>query len=133
MQVRCFIDASYGVHAASGKSHSGCAIIIGESGPVYAKSGKQKIVTKSSTEAELVALSDGVGQGILLRNFLVEQGYKMGPAVVYQDNIVEYGYSILGPVSKRTFVKWCFLEKEKDVPTHFYHPYSFLSLRRRDC
>ena len=40
---------------------------------------------------------------------------------------VEYGYSILGPVSKRTFVKWCFLEKEKDFPTHFYHPYSFLS------
>ena len=87
MQVRCFIDASYGVHAASGKSHSGCAIIIGESGPVYAKSGKQKIVTKSSTEAELVALSDCVGQGILLRNFLVEQGYKMGPVVVYQDNM----------------------------------------------
>ena len=41
--------------------------------------------------------------------------------------IVEYGYSILRPVSKRTFVKWCFLEKEKDFPTHFYHPYSFLS------
>ena len=40
---------------------------------------------------------------------------------------VEYGYSILGPVSKRTFVKWCFLEKEKDFPTHLYHPYSFLS------
>ena len=40
---------------------------------------------------------------------------------------VEYGYSILGPVSKRTFVKWCFLEKEKDFPTHFYYPYSFLS------
>ena len=38
---------------------------------------------------------------------------------------VEYEYSILGPVSKRTFVKWCFLEKEKDFPTHFYHPYSF--------
>ena len=40
---------------------------------------------------------------------------------------VEYGYSILGPVSKRTFVKWCFLEKEKDFPTHLYYPYSFLS------
>ena len=48
----------------------------------------------------------------------------------YKDDgrsLVEYGYSILGPVSKRTFVKWCFLEKEKDFPTHFYHPYSFLS------
>ena len=40
---------------------------------------------------------------------------------------VEYGYSILGPISKRTFVKWCFLENEKDFPTHFYHLYSFLS------
>ena len=87
VRVRCFIDASYGVHTVSGKSHSGCAVIIGERGPVYAKSGKQKIVTKSSTEAELVALSDCVGQGILLRNFLVKQGYKMGPVVVYQDNM----------------------------------------------
>ena len=28
---------------------------------------------------------------------------------------VEYGYSILGPVSKRTFVKWCFLSESRQT------------------
>ena len=43
-------------------------------------------MTKSSTEAELVALSDSANQGLYLRNFLIDQGYMMGPVVVYQDN-----------------------------------------------
>jgi hypothetical protein len=58
MTVHAYIDAAYGVHADSGKSHTGCAIVLGEVGALFAKSSKQKIVTKSSTEAELVGLSD---------------------------------------------------------------------------
>ena len=30
IDIRDFIDASYGVHQASGKSHTGCAIVLGE-------------------------------------------------------------------------------------------------------
>ena len=85
MAVSAFIDASYGVHSDM-KSHTGCVIGIG-GGPVYAKSSGQKLNTKSSTEAELVALSDSTSQVIWTRNFLEEQGYNMGPAVVYQDNM----------------------------------------------
>jgi hypothetical protein len=48
MVVKAFIDAAYGVHQDSGKSHTGCAIVLGESGPIFAKS------CKSSTEAEVV-------------------------------------------------------------------------------
>jgi hypothetical protein len=55
--VRVFFDASYGVHA-DGKSHTGSCIVVGGVGAVHCKSVKQQIVTKSSTEAELVALSD---------------------------------------------------------------------------
>ena len=84
--VKAFIDAAYGVHTGSGRSHTGCVIVLGDGGPVYAKSTKQKIVTKSSTEAELVALSDFASQAIHMRNFLLGQGYKLGPAIVYQDN-----------------------------------------------
>jgi hypothetical protein len=87
MTVRAFIDASYGVHQASGKSHTGCAIVLGEAGVLSARSSKQKIVTKSSTEAELVGLSDSAAQAIHLRNFVIEQGYSVGPVVVYQDNL----------------------------------------------
>jgi hypothetical protein len=87
MEVKAYIDAAYGVHSASGKSHTGCTIVLGDYGPVFVKSSKQQIVTKSSTEAELVALSDSATQAIHLRNFVQAQGYEMGPVVIYQDNL----------------------------------------------
>jgi hypothetical protein len=87
MTVKAYIDAAYGVHQESGKSHTGCVIVLGDAGPLFAKSGKQKIVTKSSTEAELVGLSDTASQVIHLRNFIRAQGYETGPAVIYQDNM----------------------------------------------
>ena len=61
--------------------------MLGVGGPMEAKSGKQKNVTKSSTEAELVALSDHAGRGINLRNFLAGQGYGVVPVIIYQDNL----------------------------------------------
>jgi hypothetical protein len=51
------------------------------------KSGKQQIIKKSSTEAELVALSDSANQGLHTRSFLMVQGYECGPISVYQDNV----------------------------------------------
>lgn len=51
-------NAAYGMHTSSGKSYTGCAIVLGDVGALFCKSTKQKIVTKSSTEAELVGLSD---------------------------------------------------------------------------
>lgn len=82
--LRCYVDASYGVHADA-KSQTGMLVTLG-GGPVMVKSTKQKIVTKSSTEAELVALSDSASVVIWARDFLVGIGEKVGPAVVYQDN-----------------------------------------------
>ncbi len=87
MTVKAYIDAAYGVHQDSGKSHTGCVIVMGNGGPLLAKSSKQKIVTKSSTEAELVGLSDTATLAIHLRNFVIEQGYDIGPAIIYQDNL----------------------------------------------
>jgi hypothetical protein len=87
MAVKAYIDAAYGVHTSSGKSHTGCVIVLGSAGPLYCKSAKQKIVTKSSTEAELVGMSDTASQAIHLCNFVIEQGYEVGPAVIYQDNL----------------------------------------------
>ena len=95
--VRVFIDAAYGVHS-DGKSHTGSCVVIGDYGAVHCKSSKQSIVTKSSTEAELIALSDSANQGLYIRNFLISQGRKMEPITIYQDNtscmaLVERGRS----------------------------------------
>jgi hypothetical protein len=49
--------------------------VVGDARLVDVKSGKQGNVTKSSTEAELVALSDTASRAIHLRNFIIAQGY----------------------------------------------------------
>ena len=82
--VTAYIDTSYGVHEDS-KSHTGLVIQLG-SGTVYVSSRKQKINSKSSTEAELIALSDGLTQVIWVREFLIEQGYEQKQTAIYQDN-----------------------------------------------
>ena len=84
--ARSYIDAAYGVHD-DGKSVTGCVTIIGEQGPIHTKSVKQKIVTKSSTEAEMVATSDSANQSLHIRQFLIGQGYEHGPVVLFQDNL----------------------------------------------
>lgn len=86
VHVSVYIDAAYGVHHDK-KSHTGSAVVVGEVGAVHCKSAKQQIVTKSSTEAELVALSDSANQGLHLRMFLIGQGHEVGPVTVYQDNL----------------------------------------------
>ena len=97
ISVRLFVDASYGVHS-DGRSHTGSCVVIGDVGAVHCRSLKQLIVTKSSTEAELVGLSDSANQSIFIRTFLIAQGYKMKPVTIYQDNqscmaLVERGRS----------------------------------------
>jgi hypothetical protein len=86
MQVRAYIDAAYGVHV-DGKSHTGSGVTIGDAALIHARSGKQHNVTKSSTEAELVALSDSANKAFHIRNFILAQGHDVGPVVIYQDNM----------------------------------------------
>ena len=74
VQVRLFVDASYGVHT-DGRSHTGSCVVVGDVGSVHCRSTKQQIVTKSSTEAELVGLSDSANQAIHIQDFLSLQGY----------------------------------------------------------
>ena len=85
IRLHTYADASFGVHP-DGKSHSGITISLG-SGPVLTKSVKQKIVVKSSTEAELVTQSDAASLTAGMANFLESIGLQLGPAVIYQDNM----------------------------------------------
>ena len=49
-------------------------------------STKQKINTKSSTEAELVGVHDSMPMVLWTRHFMEAQGYSVTDNVVYQDN-----------------------------------------------
>lgn len=44
-------------------------------------------MTKSSTEAELLALSDSANQALHIRNFVISQGHLFDPVTLYQDNM----------------------------------------------
>ncbi len=86
VNVRAYIDAAYGVHI-DGKSHSGAAMMVGDNALVHVKSGKQSIVTKSSTESELVATSDNMNTAFHVRNFIIAQGHHTQPVDLLQDNL----------------------------------------------
>ena len=49
-------------------------------------SAKQKINTRSSTEAKVVAVDDGIGPMLWTCYFLEEQGYDVKDNVLLQDN-----------------------------------------------
>ena len=53
---------------------------------MHATSQVQSLVTKSSCESETVAASDYGGMAIWTREFLIAQGYTVGPVEYQQDN-----------------------------------------------
>lgn len=80
-----YIDASHGVHH-DGKSHTGAMIGIGDAIGINMKSSKQKVVTKSSTEAELVGVTGMAGEAMDLKAFVEGLGYSLDPPIIFQDN-----------------------------------------------
>jgi hypothetical protein len=82
--IKWWIDASFAVHPDM-RSHTGGTMSLGK-GSVYSLSRKQRLNTKSSTEAELVGVDDGMPLVIWTRNFLKAQGFEVNDNVVFQDN-----------------------------------------------
>ena len=82
--ISLFADSSFHTHS-DGKSHSGACISMG-SGYVCWKSSKQSLTTKSSTEAELVAVSDQSALLFQAERFLLAQGITPKSKIIYQDN-----------------------------------------------
>ena len=80
--VIAYIDASPYIPM---RSHTGCVITL-RKGAIYAKSGTQRLMTKSSTEVELVALDDSANLVLVTRNFLYYQGHHQPHALIHQDN-----------------------------------------------
>jgi hypothetical protein len=86
LQIEAYVDAAFAPHVDS-KSHTGVTIFIGGA-LVFAASRKQKCVTKSPTESELVALTDNIGFIELFEeffSFIINQEEKI-PPLIYQDS-----------------------------------------------
>ena len=84
-KLKAYVDASYAVYADA-KSVTGVVLMLGDA-VIYVKSSKQKIVTRSSTESELVAISDSLSQMLWTREYMKEAGIDIGPVTLFQDNM----------------------------------------------
>ena len=83
-KMKSWVDVSYGIHADC-RSHTGGLMSWGW-GVLLSKSQKQKLNTKSSTEGEIVGVSDYLPNVIWARMFLKEQGFIVDENILYQDN-----------------------------------------------
>jgi len=83
-KMNWWVDASFAVHPNM-RSHTGVVLSFG-GGAIYGSSTKQKLNTRSSTEAELVGVIDALPQVLWTRQFLIEQGFKNTDPVIFQDN-----------------------------------------------
>jgi hypothetical protein len=81
--IKWWVDASYGVHKDM-RSHTGGVMSMG-TGAVYSQSSKQKLNTKSSTEAELVGIDDVLPRALWTKYFMEAQGYGI-TTIMNQDN-----------------------------------------------
>jgi hypothetical protein len=86
LQLQVYIDAAFALHADA-KSHTGM-IIFANGVPVYIASRKQKCMTKSPTEAELVGLTDNIGMVELFHEFwcFLNNNNELLKPIIHQDS-----------------------------------------------
>ena len=82
--LHVWVDASHAVHENM-RGHTGGTMSMGV-GTVHNKSSKQKLNTRSTTESEVVGVSEYLPYNIWQVNFFKEQGYDIRNNYIYQDN-----------------------------------------------
>ena len=84
-RIRWWVDASFTIHPDM-KGHTGGTPTLGH-GSVYSTSTKQKLVSHSSTECEIVGVHDVMPQMLWTAYFLKDQGIEVYDTILYQDNM----------------------------------------------
>ena len=82
--LKWYIDGYFAIHNDM-KSNTGINLTMGK-GTIYRGSLKHKLNSKSSTEAKLISVSDGINQVLWTKYFLECQGYVVNSSTIYQDN-----------------------------------------------
>lgn len=116
--MRTWIDAAYAVHPDM-RSHTGGVISFGRGG-LACKSSKQKLNTKSSTEAEFVGASDYLPNTIWAKMFMEAQGHKITENVLEQDNqsairLEKNGRSSAGQKSRHINIRYFWLKDRTET------------------
>jgi hypothetical protein len=107
LQLHAYFDAGWACHSDM-KGHSGMVLTLGHFGfPILYKSQKQKVVTRSSTEAELVCMYSGVDLALCYQRigqFLGFPGEASMP--VHQDNTSSMKIAAMGRGSSTSNTKF---------------------------
>jgi hypothetical protein len=82
--IKWYVDSAFAVHSDF-KSHTGAVMSYG-GGMAQSISRKQKLNTRSSTEAELVGADDVSIMILWTKLFMEAQGHKIEKNILYQDN-----------------------------------------------
>ena len=83
-ELHVWVDASHAVHENM-RGHTGGTMSMG-TGTLHNESSKQKLNTRSTTESEVVGVSEYLPYDIWQVNFFKEQGYDIRNNYIYQDN-----------------------------------------------
>lgn len=115
-RMRWHIDASFAVHPDF-RSHTGGGVTFGK-GMIAPVSRKQKLNTRSSTEAEVVAVDDVIGTMLWANNFLKAQGYNFDN-ILLQDNqsaikLESNGRASAGSRSRHINIRYFFIHDMKE-------------------
>ena len=125
MTIKWHVDASFAVHQDK-KSHTGATMSLG-SGIIASTSIKQKVNTRSSTEAELVSIDDVISKILWTKLFIEAQGFTINLNLVYRDNqssmkLEENGKSSSGKRTRHFEIKYFYITdliKRKQVTIEY--------------
>jgi len=114
--VKWYVDASFAVHPDF-RSHTASVMSMGE-GAVQSNSSKQKLNTRSSTEAELVGCDDAITKILWTRLFIQAQGYEVKENILYQDNkstilLATNGRNSAGKRSRAINIRYFFIADQQ--------------------
>ena len=112
-----FIDASYAIHKDM-KGHSGCLIFDESGNLLYASSTKQKLMSKSSTDAEIIAVHSSMNTIEEMRDLFNYLNDSNDSVCLYQDNLsakflMEHGDSS-SDKSKHMKVRYFYIKEKVD-------------------
>jgi len=118
-----YADAAYNCHQ-DGKGHTGIVIKLGRN-TIGIRCNKQKVMTQSSCEAEILALQYATCEAEWIRDMVIEMGMKQeGPTTIYEDNksaiiLIDRGFSKTNRYLARRYIY--VHEKQEDQTIKLIH------------